>query len=410
MKDMLGRTQAVSVDRALSYILANTPQACMARESVGLEQAFGRVLAESVVSPEDLPGFARSTVDGFALRAEDTFGATETGPAYLTLKHEIAMGEEPGFTLGPGEAAKIATGGMLPDGADAVLMFEHAQLVRDVLEAQTPLGPGDNVIQKGEDIKKGHLLLEAGAVLRPQDVAASAGLGLVSLDVYVQPRVSIISTGDEIIPPSEPLRPGLVRDSNSYALMGNIFSEGCKPVMRGIIKDEFELIRDAVSVSVRETEAVLIIGGSSVGTRDMAERVVQELGEVVFHSVTIRPGKPMLFGVVEGKPVFGLPGHPRAVQVCFDVFVRPCLRQMCGVAGTDSAPPAACRAKLARSLSSPAGRQDVVPVRIEARDDGLWAVPLLGRSGLILSMVRAHGEVMIPVGSEKGEEVDVLLR
>jgi molybdopterin molybdotransferase len=415
-KDMLGRSSAISASKALALVLENTPDVTTdSIEVVSIENSFGRVLAEKISSPEDLPGFDRSTVDGYAVKASDTFGASETAPAYLTVTNEIFMGEEPDFELRPGEVAKIATGGMLPKGADAVLMFEYAQLIENMLEAQIALAPGDKVIKRGEDIKKGAELINAGTRLSPYDVSAAAGLGITSLDVYKIPRVSIISTGDEIVPPETALKPGLIRDSNSYVLRGLIAGDGATPIVRGIFKDDFESIKSEMERSVKESDIVLITGGSSVGTKDMAERVISELGEVKSHGVTIRPGKPILFGVIDGTPVFGLPGHPRAVQVCFEVFVRPCIEKISGlkmdVAFEKSI--ASVKARITKSIHTAQGRLDIIPVRLELKEDGLWAEPLMGKSGLILSMVRAHGAFSIEVGStgvEKGEEVSVELR
>ena len=414
-RDMLGRGKAISAAGALELILKNTPPTPQPVEEVSLEDAYGRVLAEDILAPEDMPGFDRSTVDGYALRASDTFGASETGPAYLNVTHEILMGQEPDFELFHGKAASIATGGMLPKGADAALMFEHAQLLEDVLEAQRALAPGDNVTLKGEDVSAGSLIVGAGERLTPYAVSASAGLGVVNIKVNARPRVSIISTGDEIVPPDTPLKPGLIRDSNSYALRGMVADEDCVPKVRGIFKDDFGAIRDEMERSCRQSEAVLITGGSSVGTKDMAERVISELGGVVFHSVTIKPGKPLLFGVIDGTPVFGLPGHPRAVQVCFEVFVRPALYKLSGL-NIDKALDGALgsvSARLTKSIHSVQGREDIIPVRLSLKDGELCAEPLMSKSGLLLSMVRAHGSFSIEVGStgmEKGDTVSVRLR
>ncbi|KKL69022.1 hypothetical protein LCGC14_2119090, partial [marine sediment metagenome] len=224
--DMLGRGRAISVADALELILKNTPLTPRPVEEVSLEDAYGRVLAGDMLAPEDMPGFDRSTVDGYALKASDIFGATETTPSYLNVAHEILMGQEPDFELKPGEAAKIATGGMLPKGADAVLMFEHVQLIDSTLEAQVALAPGDKVIKRGEDIIAGDLIIESGQRLSPYAVSAAAGQGVIKIRVQSRPRVSIISTGDEIVPPETRLKPGLIRDSNSYALRGLIAGDG----------------------------------------------------------------------------------------------------------------------------------------------------------------------------------------
>jgi molybdopterin molybdotransferase len=414
MKDMLGRGRAVSVEEALALINEHVPHFIPPEKSVCLEEAYGRVLSRDVFSPEDLPGFARSTMDGFAVASADTFGAGEGSPAYLDVFREVPMGEEPGFELKRGEAARISTGGMLPRGADAVLMLEHAQSIDDnMLEAQKAVAPGENVMQRGEDVKEGDILLGKGRRLRPQDVCVLAGLGLTEVSVYRRPRVSILSTGDEIIPPGRPLTPGLVRDSNSYHLAGLVMAEGAVPVKRGILRDDYGIIRDMVERSVDETEMVLISGGSSVGARDMTERVVVDLGRVLFHSVTLKPGKPLLAGVAGDTPVFGLPGHPRAVPVCFDIFVRPVLGRITGVSAEGfEGLKGTVRARLSKSVHSVQGRQEHINVALKYEDGRLWAVPLLGKSGLITAMARADGSVIVPLGKtgiDKGEEVEVRL-
>lgn len=412
MRDMLGRGEAVSVEEALRLILNGLPGTLPQGTAVGLEDSCRRVLSREIVSPEDLPGFARSTMDGYAVAAADTFGAGEGGPAYLDVTREISMGEEPGFRLGRGEAARIATGGMLPEGADAVLMLEHAQVLdRGVIEAQKAVAPGDNVIQKGEDIGKGEVVLGRGRRLRPQDVAALAGIGLTEAPVYERPGVAIISTGDEVVPAGAALKPGLIRDMNSHALACLVREEGCVPNRRGILRDDHGLIRDAVESSAADSAAVLISGGSSVGARDMTERAVNDLGRVLFHGVSLKPGKPLLYGVVGGKPVFGLPGHPRAVFVCFELFVRPVLRSLAGVSERGNWEGGkTVTARLSVSIHSAPGRRESINVRLEDVGGELLAVPLPGKSGLITMLVRADGTVSVPpesTGYQSGQTVEV---
>lgn len=414
MRDMLGRGEALSVGKALVLILDSLREIHPEETLLPIEDSFGRVVSRDIMSPEDLPGFARSTVDGFAVNASDTFGAAETSPSYLTVKHEILMGDEPGFTLGSGEAARIATGGMLPKGSDAVVMLEHVQpLEGGMMEVQKAVAPGDNVIQKAEDVKKGEMLLSRGRTLRPQDVAVLAGLGITEVYAYERPGVAIISTGDEVVPPGEPVRAGLVRDINSYNLAGLLLAEGCVPVRKGIVRDDYGLLTDALRDSLSTAKAVLISGGSSVGSRDVTEKVIAGMGKVLFHSVSMKPGKPMLAGMVEGRVVFGLPGHPRAVSVCFDTFVRPVLRVLKGEGeGAPGALKNRVMARLSKSVHSAPGRQDNISVYLEEREGELVAVPILGKSGLITTLVRAHGTLSIPegrLGYDKGETVEVAL-
>lgn len=416
MRDMLGREELITVEKALELILKHTPFKTPAEINLTIEDSYGMIISRDIFSPEDLPVFDRSTVDGFAVNSADTFGATEGFPSYLSIKDEILMGEEPEFELKKGEAAKIATGGMLPEGADAVVMLEHTQQVDErMIEVVKPVAPGENVIQAGEDAKKDECVLKRGHRLRPQDIGALAGLGITDVWVYEKPRVSIISSGDEIVPADKPVKPGQVRDINSYNLSGLILNAGGIPVRRGIFSDKYEIIRDVVEESLRDSDMVVITGGSSVGTKDMTARVINDMGKpgVLFHGVSLKPGKPMIGGAVRNVPVFGLPGHPVAITVCFELFIEPVLKRLTG--GSDTVIPVTrgtIKARISRNISSSSGREEHVSVSIEERRGELWAVPILGKSGLITTLTKADGMVVIPLrklGIEAGEVVEVRL-
>jgi molybdopterin molybdotransferase len=412
---MLGRGEALSVDDALRVLIESLPRVGPPESAVSIDDSYGRVLSRDIVSPEDLPGFPRSTVDGYAVISGDTFGASEGSPAYIGVSYEILMGEEPAKRLNRGEAARIATGGMLPPGADAVLMLEHAEMLGDeMLGVQRAVAPGENVIERGEDVRAGDVVCVRGRRLRPEDVAVLAGLGITEVFVHDRPRVSIISTGDEVVPPSKTLKPGLVRDMNSYILAGLVLQEGCVPVKRGIVKDEYLTVRDEVAHCAARSGMVLITGGSSVGTRDLTGRVMADLGRVLFHSVSQKPGKPMVAGILGGVPVLGLPGHPRAVSVCFEVFARPVLRSLAGrVEEKFLDMGLTLRARLTKGVNSAPGRQDRICVALEERDGEIWAAPLLGKSGLISTLAEAHGAICVPpdrLGLHRGEHVEVRLR
>jgi molybdopterin molybdotransferase len=415
MRDMLGREKAVSVEDARQLLGTHLPAKELISLRIPIEQSFGRVLSEQISSPEDLPAFSRSTVDGFAVNSSDTFGATEGMPGYLTVSREILMGERPDFTLTRGRAAKIATGGMLPGGADAVVMLEHVQYAdKDLIEVLRPAAPGENVISAGEDIRKDELILSRGTMLRPQDVAALAGAGITSVAVYEKPRVSIISTGDEIIPAGSPAEAGKVREMNAYTLSGLILAQGGIPLRKGIVRDVYEEIRDALGEALRDSDMVLISGGSSVGTKDMTAEIIGSFGPpgVLFHGVALKPGKPTIGAIVGGVPVFGLPGHPAAVAVCFEVFILDVLRVLTGREGTGSSARRTVSALLAKNVSSDGGREEHVRVSLKEEGGELWAVPVLGKSGLIRTLVKAEGTIVIPShvrGIEKGERVNVLL-
>ncbi len=415
MRDMLGREDAIPVEEARSRILRHVPVKEPPSLKLRIDDCYGRVLAEDICSPEDLPAFSRSTVDGFAVMSSDTFGSSETLPSYLSVKHEVMMGKEPLFTLTKGVAAKIPTGGMLPEGADAVVMFEHVQASEDgLIEILKPVAPGENVILAGEDVRKGEAVLRKGSLLRPQDIAAVAGIGIKELSIYEKPKVAIISTGDEIIPPGSPLKLGQVRDINSYNLAGLIIENGGEPVKKGIFRDVYEDISGAVEESLRECSMVLISGGSSVGVMDLTSRIIDGLGSpgVVFHGVALKPGKPTIGGVVSGTPVFGLPGHPAAVTVCFDLFIKPLMQILCGIQRKKFLEKRTIKARLARNVSSTHGREEHVRVFLEESEGELLAVPVLGKSGLIRTLVMADGTVTVPAqsrGIQEGETVEVRL-
>ncbi len=416
MRDMLGREELVTVAEALAILFQHAPFRRPAEILVGLDDCCGMVVSRDIEAPEDLPGFSRSTVDGFAVRSSDTFGASESLPAYLPVAGEIPMGKKPSVSLRKGECVRIATGGMLPDGADAVVMFEHTQLLDEkTIEVMRPVSPGENVIQAGEDVRKGECVLRCGHRLRPQDVGALAGLGITSVWAYDRPKVSIISTGDEIVSPGAPVQPGQVRDINSFTLSGLVSHAGGTALKKGIIEDRYEAIRDVVEESLRGSEMVLITGGSSVGTKDVTAKVINEAGEpgVLFHGVALKPGKPLIGGVVGTTPLFGLPGHPAAVHLCFEIFIRPVLAMQSGAEEQRlEKRRRMISARIARNVSSSPGREEHIGVIIEEREGELWAVPLLGKSGLITTLTRAVGTAVIPMmksGVREGDPVDVRL-
>jgi molybdopterin molybdotransferase len=348
--------------------------------------------------------------------AEDTFGATEGMPAYLNLSHEVFMGKNADFDLVKGTASKIPTGGMLPGTADSVVMFEYVQVIDEkMIEVLRPVAPGENVIQAGEDAVKGEPVLRVGRRLRPHDIGACAGLGITDIWAYKRPSVSILSTGDEIVPAESLPDIGQMRYINSYVLAGMITENGGIPLKKGILRDEYGTIRTVIESSMSDSDVILISGGTSVGIKDMVARIINDIGNpgVIFHGVSLKPGKPMIGGIMNGIPVFGLPGHPAAVSVCFDIFIRPVLRLLSGVARRFNDPGnSSVKAKLAKNVSSSQGREEYIRVMLEERGDSLWAVPILGKSGLITTLVQADGTIVIPLnasGLEQGETVDVRL-
>lgn len=416
MRDMLGREEVVTVEKAIELIFKNFSPALPPEVKIKIEDFYQRILSRDIYSPEDLPQFARSTVDGFAVDSSDTFGAAEGLPSYLNVAGEILMGEEPSFEIKKGTLAKIATGGMLPKGADAVVMIEHVQQAdENMIEVMKPAAPGENVIQAGEDVRKGDLILKKGHRLRPQDAGALAGIGITEIFVYEKPIVSIISTGDEIVPAGSRLKPGQVRDINSFNLAGLIAEAGGNPAKQGIFSDEYAVIRNIVEKSLEDSSMVLISGGSSVGTKDMTAKIINDIGKpgTLFHGVSIKPGKPMIGGIVNNKPIFGLPGHPAAITVCFEQFIEPVLTKLTGLSENKfKGRKSAVTAKMAKNVASTSGREDHIRVALEERGSEVWANPILGKSGLITTLVKADGIVVIPLrklGIEQGEAVEVRL-
>jgi len=423
IKDMLGRSSVVSREAALATLGAQFTASASVREVVPLSDALSRIIAEDLSSPEDLPPFSRSTMDGYAVRSADTFGAAESLPAMLAITGDIPMGVMPVRGIEKGQAMKIATGGALPTGADAVVMFEQTQLIDTAsIEVVKPVAPLENVVQAGDDIKQGEAILERGHRVRPQDMAAMASMGIVRVPVFAKPRVAIISTGNEIIPADSPPVPGRIRDSNSYDLEGSIALAGGIAVKKGIIPDVYDRLREALDGSLRDCSLVLMTGGSSVGIADLTAKAINDAGRpgVLVHGVSIKPGKPLIIGLISTKdrqvPVFGLPGHPVAVNICFELFVKPILSRLSGEVPHPALAEVpvyrTVNAKLARSIASAAGREDHVRVTLERTDGVLWARPVFGASGLISTLVKALGTVVIPVnkiGVEAGEEVEVRL-
>ncbi|MEW6108697.1 MAG: gephyrin-like molybdotransferase Glp [Nitrospirota bacterium] len=416
MKDMLGRGNVITAEIALKLIVEKLPAKLPKEMTVNIEDSIGMICSQDVISNEDLPHFPRSTVDGYAVKAKDTFGATEAVPCYLDLSEEILMGEEADFVLNKMEASRIPTGGMLPEGSNAVVMFEYVQPVDDkTIEVVKAVAPGENVIQPGEDVGRGEILIRKGRRLRPQDIGACAGTGVTGICVYEKIPVAVISTGDEIVPPKSSPGTGQVRDINSYVLSGMIHAAGCAPCIKGIFRDDYDIIRSVIESSMKEAAVIIVSGGTSVGTKDIIAGIIDDIGNpgVIFHGVSLKPGKPVIGGVIDGIPVFGLPGHPAAVSVCFEVFILPVLNILSGL--REKFPQYSRRivkAKLSKNISSPPGREEHIRVLLEERDDGIWAVPVLGKSGLITTLVRADGTVVIPLnrnGMEEGEVVDVRL-
>jgi molybdopterin molybdotransferase len=321
------------------------------------------------------------------------------------------MGEEPGMALAPGESVRIATGGMLPEGADAVIMVEYTSSPDpETVEVYRSVAPGESAVGIGEDVRKGREILPSGWALRPQDLGLLAAVGEGVVRVYRRPVVAVLSTGDEVVPVSGTPGPGQVRDANGVALTALVARAGCRPLSLGIAPDQEEVLRERCREGMARSDCLLLSGGSSVGARDYALQILAGLdrAELLVHGVAVRPGKPTLLARVGDKPFMGLPGHPVSALVIFHILGRALLDRLCGRRHPHR--PRPVRARLARNLASAQGREDHVRVRLEDRAGEVWAQPILGGSGLIGTLVRAEGLVRVAPTSEglyQGEWVDV---
>jgi molybdopterin molybdotransferase len=380
---------------------------------ISIKEAMGRILSEDVYSKEQVPPFARSTVDGYAVQARTTYGASESMPAFLDITGKIHMGKGADILLYEGQAQYIPTGGMLPEGADSIVMIEYVEEVGELLNVYRQVAPGENVIRAGDDVGIGDHVITKGSKLRPQDLGLLAAIGVTDVAVYPIPIVGILSTGDEIVPPEKAeLSPGEIRDINSIMIGSRLEQFGAKVIYGGIVQDEYEEFLTRAKALFEKVDLLLLSGGSSVGTRDFTLQVLEALGEpgVLVHGVATKPGKPTIIGKAQGKPVMGLPGHPVSALIMLDLLGVPIIRQLQGE--SKDVLDKRIRARISRNVPSAVGRSDYIRVRLEEREDGLWAVPVFGKSGLVTTMVESDGIVGISANKEgiiEGEWVKIKL-
>ncbi len=393
-------------------IVLSAYKGVMPFESIRINEALGRVLACAVEAEEYVPDFDRSAVDGYAVIASDTFGCGESAPAMLKFKGEAEIGKKPFVVISKGECVYVPTGGEIPQGADAMVMIEYAEDYGDGYKyIIKPSAPGTHVVYRGDDVKPGKKVLEEGKVLRPQDIGVLAALGKEDIQVRKKPAIGIISTGDELVKISDKPSGGQVRDINSYTIFAGIQSCGAEPVMYGICPDDYETLKETIKKAALECNMVLISGGSSVGIKDSTYRIVDELSDngALIHGIAIKPGKPTIFGIIKGNPVFGLPGHPASAYFIFSLFVKPLILAMMGVKEHINK---TVRAALTANIPSNHGREEYISVRIVPGEDKLLAEPLFGKSGMITVLSDADGYVRIGrdcEGLPADTQVDVLL-
>jgi molybdopterin molybdotransferase len=410
--------QLVQPEQALRRLMDNL-SANPVGETVESVQALGRVTAAPVVAPYTLPPFPRSTVDGYAVRAVDTYGTSEGLPAYLSVIGEVPMGAASGLALALSECALIHTGGMLPDGSDAVVMVEYTQTTRPgEVEILRAVAVGENVIKVGEDVIAGEEVISAGSRLRPAEIGGLMALGITRLSVARKPDVGIISSGDEVVLPGADLLPGQVRDVNTYTLSALVEESGGRPVQYGIVPDKTDELYAVASRALAECDMLVITAGSSASARDLTAQVINQLGHpgALVHGVNIRPGKPTILAVCGNKAVIGLPGNPVSALVIAGLFVVPVVEALLGL--RRARPHPSVLARLAVNVPSQAGREDWVAVRLVRATGGSLsggryeAEPIFGKSNLIFTLVRADGLVRVPAdatGLSAGQVVEVWL-
>ncbi len=395
MLNVLNREDAVEL------IKEKTVQLSVESEKVNIHNACGRVLACDIVSPENVPSFDRTTVDGYAVNAADTFGAGASIPAQLEIAGEILMGENADFSLRRGQCAKISTGGMLPKGADAAVMIEHTDSDNGLCLVYKSVAPGENITKKGDDISAGETALKKGTLISPSQIGVFAALGITDVQVYKKPIIAVISTGDEIVKDNP--KPGQIRDVNTFLLSAAIKESGCDVFEYGAVADKREEIENAVKECVKSSDAVIISGGSSAGARDMTVDIIDTLGKAYFHGIAMKPGKPTIFGIINGKPVFGLPGHPLAAYFVFRLIVNEYIGKLMNM----SPKKPSGNGILAENIPSNHGREEFLCVKMNENNE---IVPLHTKSGIISVLSEATGFIRIPrnaEGTNKGTVMEI---
>ena len=400
---------SITPAEALSLIIS-FPLGPLREEEVSLERATARVLATDITAQEDIPPFPRSLVDGYAVRVKDTYGAREGTPAFLQVRGEVLVGEAAEQEVGDGEALYVATGAMIPDGADGMVMVEYTRQAGAAIEVTRTVRRGENICFKGEDVQKGQVVLEKGRAISPFDLGVLAALGVTRIPVWEQPVVGLISSGNEIMPVDGVLEAGKVRDINTHTVSDLVKRQGCLVRFAGIARDTVDDIISRLS-ALRECDAILLSGGSSKGQSDFMTTAIEGLGgHVLFHGLNIKPGKPTIFAALWGKPVFGLPGHPVSCAMVVLRFVQPLLARLKGEKRPGLMPTMA--GKLTTNIPSAHGIEEYVRVSVERRE-GLTPLvtPIFAKSSVISTLSKADGYVVVPEGQEgieAGVEVEVL--
>jgi molybdenum cofactor synthesis domain-containing protein len=403
----------MTFDEAKKVISEQLKPEVLGEEEISLLDAYNRVLRENVISALDIPPFNRSTVDGFAVKAEDTFGAEENQPATLSVHGVVNVGEPPKISLAKGEAAEIVTGAPIPEGADAVVMVEDTDRENGELRVYRAVTKDENVMKKGTDIKKGETVLKAGQVLGASEIGVLAALGLTTAKVFTVPVVAVLSTGGEVTESGKELPAGKIYDINAYSLSTAVRESGGKPVYLGVVPDDKAELRRALEHALASADMVLTSGGVSVGPKDLIPQIVGSLGEpgLIVSGIAVKPGKPTTVALVGRKPVFSLPGHPTSALLMFHLLARPVIQLMSGRTATEAK---TVKALAAARMFSVKGRRTFVMVKLKRdKSKRLVAEPVeTGASGAITTLAKADGFVEVPWNQQfvdAGEEVDVAL-
>lgn len=403
----------LTIDEARQAIQKNFEAKPLGNEEIPLLEAYNRVLAEDVAATLDIPPFNRSTVDGYAVKAEDTFGAEENRPVTLRLCGTVNVGEMPKITVKPGTAAEIMTGAPIPEGADAVVMAEHTESKNGEINVYSAVAKDENVMKAGSDMKKDETVLKKGEVLGAREIGALAAMGKAKVNVYVAPRIAVLSTGTEVTDPGKPLTPGKIYDINAYSLSVAVRESGGKPVYMGVFPDDAAEIEKALKRALASADMVITSGGVSVGPKDVVPKTLDSLGKpgLIVCGIAIKPGKPTTVALINGKLVFSLPGHPTSALFVFHLLARPIIE---GLAGRKIEKGYTVKALASTRMFPARGRRTFIMANLkEDASKRLFAEPVpTGLSGAITTLLKADGFIEIPENQQfidAGEEVAVHL-
>ncbi|AOY76630.1 gephyrin-like molybdotransferase Glp [Clostridium formicaceticum] len=380
-------------------------------EEISILKALSCIVHEDIKATINVPEFNRSTVDGYAVIAKDTYGASEALPSFLKSIGEVAMGKSTELALQSGECCYVPTGGMIPKNSDGVVMIEYTEVLEDnTVCIQNAVAPKENILQFGEDISKGQVIFKKGHKLRPQDIGVLAGMGITRVKVYKKPRVSIISTGDEIVAPEEEVKLGQIKDMNTYSLATAALQDRCDVMGMAVVKDDLGALKKKIEDFLETSDIVLVSGGSSMGTKDVTKDAINAIGDpgVFIHGLAVKPGKPTIIGKVKNKAVFGLPGQPVSALVVYQTLVTYLIKNLYG----DESPVPYITGELTVNIASAPGREHYVMVKISEDDKKIVVSPVHGKSGMLTMMTKSMGYVKIDTNQEgllKGENVKVYL-